>query len=189
MQPSQFPNYRAAFENLMHLVDSFQRTLPPISRLNPSDAPARTIILSHALLYGAIIRVHSQFASELSSRQECLSAARSMLRLSGSVNMQEIGCLNPIMGVRIYRSCIKPNSYCFICSLCTDIMDASLSGLHPGNLSFSLFTYVHGLVLNVPLESKLTNGLRQCKRDRASEQPSNRLERSELFRFGKRVDE
>jgi hypothetical protein len=116
MQPAQVQNYHAAFENLMHLIDSFQRTLPPLSRLTPTDGPARTIMLSHALVYGAIIRVHSQF-SEPSSRQECLSAARSMLRLSGSVNVQEIGCLNPIMGVRIYQPCMRLASHCFIFTL------------------------------------------------------------------------
>jgi hypothetical protein len=90
--------YDAAARSVNALIESFRANLAP---LPPSDHPSlRTNLLIHALVEAASIKLHWIFAyAYSSSKQICLSAASNMLNY-GDLNLQDIGYINPIMGVR-----------------------------------------------------------------------------------------
>lgn len=108
--------YDAAARSVHALIDSFRESLGP---LPPSGDPAlRTNMLIHALVEAASIKLHCIFAYAYpSSRQICLSAARKMIKYA-DLNVQDIGYINPIMGVRTldFFVCLKlltdPNRTC-----------------------------------------------------------------------------
>ncbi|KAF9264589.1 hypothetical protein L218DRAFT_231018 [Marasmius fiardii PR-910] len=89
----------AAFQSLNHLLETTRAQLSP----PPNDITntTRSLCLSYALLHGATIKLHSIFSySDATSRQACVDAAKAMFRTQGSggVDMQRLGCVNPIMG-------------------------------------------------------------------------------------------
>lgn len=89
--------YDAAARSVNVLIESFRANLAP---LPPSGHPSlRTSLLIHALVEAASIKLHWIFAyAYSSSKQICLSAASNMVNY-GDLNLQDIGYINPIMGV------------------------------------------------------------------------------------------
>ena len=90
--------YDAAARSVNVLIESFRANLAP---LPPSGDPSlRTVLLIRALVEAASIKLHWIFAyAYSSSKQTCLSAACNMVNY-GDLNLQDIGYINPIMGVR-----------------------------------------------------------------------------------------
>jgi len=99
MGQREFQAFASAFQTVNRLIDTFRSQLPPISDHETSDPAIRTLILTHALTDAATIKLHGIFAyADSASKQHCLTAARSVIQCGG-VNLQEVGYLNPIMGV------------------------------------------------------------------------------------------
>ena len=93
----------AAFHSLNHLLQTTKAQIGPLPAdlTSPSTKP---LYQSYALIYGATIKLHSIFSySDSGSRQACIDAAKAMLRPQSSnvTNMQQLGCVNPIMGVSL----------------------------------------------------------------------------------------
>jgi len=110
-------SFLASFHFLNHLIENFRTTLPPLSGLDANSTRTRTIVLTHALTDAAVIKLHNPFAStDLISKQNCLAAARAMVRF-GSANVQDFHYLNPIMGVSavitFLRSTLLSRFVCF----------------------------------------------------------------------------
>lgn len=102
MQQREFQAFAAAFQSVNRLIESFRSLLPPLSHIEVTDPTIRTLLMTHALADAATIKLHGIFAyADTSSKQNCLMAARNMVSLGG-VNLQEIGYMNPIMGVGIF---------------------------------------------------------------------------------------
>ncbi|KAL0065433.1 hypothetical protein AAF712_007497 [Marasmius tenuissimus] len=97
----------AAFQSLNHLLQTTKAQLGPL----PADLAGpstRLLYLSYALIYGAVIKLHNIFSySDSGSRQACIDAAKAMLRpqSNGVTNMQQLGCVNPIMGTLWALAC------------------------------------------------------------------------------------
>lgn len=103
----EFQAFAAAFQSINRLIDAFRATLPPLSDLNPKQSLTRAILLTHALTDAASIKLHTIFSyADSASKQNCVTAARDMVSFGG-LNLQEIGYINPIMGV----SLLKCNRY------------------------------------------------------------------------------
>jgi len=95
----EFQAFAAAFQSINRLIDAFRVTLPPLSDLDPKQSSTRTILLTHALTDAATIKLHSIFSyADSASKQHCVTAARDMVSFGG-LNLQEVGYINPIMGV------------------------------------------------------------------------------------------
>lgn len=99
--------YDAAARSVNALIESFRANLAPIPRYNPTHDPnIRTIILTHALVDAASIKLHWIFSYALSTSKEiCLSAARNMVDY-GDLNLQDLGYMNPIMGNLWMTACL-----------------------------------------------------------------------------------
>jgi hypothetical protein len=124
----EFQAFAAAFQSINRLIDAFRANLPPLSDLDPKLPPTRTILLTHALTDAATIKLHSIFSyADSASKQHCLNAARDMVTFGG-LNLQEVGYMNPIMGVSV----IVIISSIFLMALLffTDSMDDRLPCLH-----------------------------------------------------------
>ncbi|TFK39826.1 hypothetical protein BDQ12DRAFT_603499 [Crucibulum laeve] len=105
MPQREFQAFAAAFQSINRLIDGFRIHLPPISQFESSDPVIRTVVLTHALVDAATIKLHSIFAyADSASKQNCLAAARNMLNFEGR-NLQELGYMNPIMGSLWMTAC------------------------------------------------------------------------------------
>lgn len=115
--------YDAAARSVNVLIESFRANLAP---LPPSGHPSlRTNILIHALVEAASIKLHWIFAyAYSSSKQICLSAASNMVNY-GDLNLQDIGYINPIMGVSTLDL-----FFLFIYLICTELVDDCMSCFH-----------------------------------------------------------
>jgi len=90
-------NYDTAWRSVDLLIETFRTNLVPIPRYN--DPNIRTILLIHGLVDAASIKLHWMFAGVPSKSKEiCLTAARNIVDY-GDLNLQELGVMNPIMGV------------------------------------------------------------------------------------------
>jgi hypothetical protein len=99
MAQREFQAFASGFQTVNRLIDSFRSQLPPISTYRTNDPAIRTLILTHALTDAATIKLHGIFAyADSASKQHCLTSARSIIDC-GNVPLQEVGYLNPIMGV------------------------------------------------------------------------------------------
>lgn len=99
MQQREFQAFAAAFQTVHRLIEGFRALLPAIAGHEANDPGIRDLILTHALADAAIIKLHSIFSyADSSSKQHCLNAARNIIQCGG-VNLQEVGYLNPMMGV------------------------------------------------------------------------------------------
>lgn len=91
--------YDSAAKSVNGLIDAFRANLRPISSYSPQDPGIRDVLLTHALVDAASIKLHWIFAYAYpTSKEICLTAARNMVNY-GDLNLQEIGYMNPIMGV------------------------------------------------------------------------------------------
>lgn len=89
-----------AFHTVDGLIQTLRAQLPDLAQLDGRSPAARTVLLTHSLLNAATIKLHGLFmASDPASRQTCLAAARDMFHF-GDMNLQGLGYLNPMMGVR-----------------------------------------------------------------------------------------
>ena len=103
-------------------IDVFRAALPPLTRTTPVSSPVsphgenyhfRTLLLAHALVDAAIIKLHGHFAyaynaaggyaADSASRQYCLDAAKRIVAGCGLVSSGEVVFVSPIMGVS-YRA-------------------------------------------------------------------------------------
>ncbi|KAJ6593123.1 hypothetical protein B0H19DRAFT_1365280 [Mycena capillaripes] len=91
-----------AFGVVDQLINSLRSELPDIAQ--PQGRTTRMLLLTHSLLNAATIRLYSIFYTHPTARQNCLSAARDMLRFGGT-NPQELGYLNPMMGTLWMTAC------------------------------------------------------------------------------------
>ena len=122
MQPRDYKNYANLFQSTHHLIDVFRAALPPLTRTTPVSSPVsphgesyhfRTLLLAHALVDAAIIKLHGHFAyaynaaggyaADSASRQYCLDAAKRIVAGCGLVSSGEVVFVSPIMGVS-YRA-------------------------------------------------------------------------------------
>ena len=101
MEQRESNAFSAAFTLLEHVIDKFKANLPPLSHFDASaHAVTRTLVFTHALVEGAVIKLHSHFTStDASSRQKTLAAARAIVGVGG-INIRDFGYVNPMMGVR-----------------------------------------------------------------------------------------
>lgn len=91
--------FAVAFQSINRLIDAFRATLPSLSDSDPKQSSTRTILLTHALTDAATIKLHSIFSyADFAFKQHCLTASRNMVSFGG-LNLQEVGYINPIMGV------------------------------------------------------------------------------------------
>jgi len=98
LEPRERAAYEAAARSMNLLIDLFRKQMPPLPEYITQDPSLRTIILTHALIDAAAIKLHWLFAYAWStSRQICLAAARNLV--SYKLDLQDLGHLNPIMGV------------------------------------------------------------------------------------------
>ncbi|KAG2011819.1 hypothetical protein CC2G_011889 [Coprinopsis cinerea AmutBmut pab1-1] len=105
MQQREFQAFAAAFQTVHRLIEQCRAQLPAIAGHEISDPSLRTLILAHALVDAAIIKLHGIFAyADSSSKQHCLTAARNIITCGG-VNLAEVGYLNPIMGTLWMIAC------------------------------------------------------------------------------------
>ncbi|EAU90494.2 hypothetical protein CC1G_00878 [Coprinopsis cinerea okayama7 len=101
----EFQAFAAAFQTVHRLIEQCRAQLPAIAGHEISDPSLRTLILAHALVDAAIIKLHGIFAyADSSSKQHCLTAARNIITCGG-VNLAEVGYLNPIMGTLWMIAC------------------------------------------------------------------------------------
>lgn len=101
MTPRDQAAYDAAAKSVNSLIEAFRAKLAPISAYDTHDPAIRNILLTHALVDAASIKLHWIFAYAYSaSKQICLTAARNMVNY-GDLNLQEMGHMNPIMGVSL----------------------------------------------------------------------------------------
>ncbi|KAK2459256.1 hypothetical protein APHAL10511_008733 [Amanita phalloides] len=118
MQPRDYQNYANLFQSTHHLIDVFRAALPPLARTTPVSSPTqlqgeqnyhfRTLVLVHALVDAAVIKLHGHFAyaynaaggyaADSASRQYCLDAAKGIVTGCGLVSSDDIAFVNPIMG-------------------------------------------------------------------------------------------
>jgi hypothetical protein len=98
LEPRERAAYEAAARSMNLLIDLFRKQMPPLPEYVTQDPSLRTTILTHALIDAAAIKLHWLFAYAWStSRQICLAAARNLV--SYKLDLQDLGHLNPIMGV------------------------------------------------------------------------------------------
>jgi hypothetical protein len=98
--------YDSAAKSVNGLIDAFRANLRPISSYNPTDPGIRDVLLTHALVDAASIKLHWIFAYAYpTSKEICLTAARNMVNY-GDLNLQEIGYMNPIMGNLWMTACM-----------------------------------------------------------------------------------
>lgn len=91
--------YDAAAKSVNVLIESFRANLVSIPTYDTHNPNIRNILLTHALVDAASIKLHWIFAyAYAASKQICLTAARNMVNY-GDLNLQEIGHINPVMGV------------------------------------------------------------------------------------------
>ncbi|KAF5372112.1 hypothetical protein D9758_005031 [Tetrapyrgos nigripes] len=135
-------SFSAAFQSLNHLIESLGSHLPPLStqssRIDPTNPTTRLLFHAHSMLHGATIKLHGLFAySDPTSRQVCVAAAKAMIA-AGGMNVQEFGCVNPIMGVS-YRflllilfilPVLRTRELTFSFLRSTDSLDSRLPGLN-----------------------------------------------------------
>lgn len=99
MTPRDQAAYDAAAKSVSSLIDAFRAKLAPISAYDTHHPNIRNVLLTHALVDAASIKLHWIFAYAYSASKDiCLRAARNMVNY-GDINMQEVGHVNPIMGV------------------------------------------------------------------------------------------
>ncbi|KAF8344517.1 hypothetical protein F5887DRAFT_970299 [Amanita rubescens] len=117
MQPRDYQNYANLFQSTHHLIDVFRAALPPLTRTTPVSSPIsphgenyhfRSLLLAHALVDAAIIKLHGHFAyaynaaggyaADSASRQYCLDAAKRIVAGCGLVTSGEEVFVSPIMG-------------------------------------------------------------------------------------------
>ena len=102
MTPRDEAAYDAAAKSVNTLIEAFRTKLPLISAYDTHNPGIRNILLTHALVDAASIKLHWIFAYAYSaSKQTCLAAARNMVNY-GDLNLQEMGHMNPIMGVSLH---------------------------------------------------------------------------------------
>jgi hypothetical protein len=87
------------FTALDSVIDTFRNSLAPLpqqAQAMPSDI--RTIFVTHTLAHAAVIQLHSAISrSNPRSQEKSLAAARSVLMLARSVNIQVFGQVNPVL--------------------------------------------------------------------------------------------
>ena len=106
MSPRDRFAYDAAARSVNALIDSFRSSLPPVPIHEPSDPSIRTLLLTHALVNAASIKLHWIFAYAYSASKDiCLTAAKNMVNF-GDLNLQDIGYMNPIIGVSVSSSSV-----------------------------------------------------------------------------------
>lgn len=92
--------YDAAARSVNLLIESFRANLMPIHTYEAHHPSIRTILLTHALIDAASIKLHWIFSYAYpASKEICLNAARNMVNY-GDLNLHDIGHINPMMGVR-----------------------------------------------------------------------------------------
>ena len=98
LSPRDRGAYEAAARSVNMLIESFRVKLGPLPTYT-QDPSLRMSILTHALIDAASIKLHWIFAYAYStSKQICLTAARNMVNYH-ELNLQDVGHMNPIMGV------------------------------------------------------------------------------------------
>ncbi|PPQ67854.1 hypothetical protein CVT25_010293 [Psilocybe cyanescens] len=106
MSPRDKVAYDAAAKSVNTLLDSFRTNLGPIPKLSPRDPSVRTVLLTHALVDAASIKLHWIFSYAYpESKQICLSAARNMVNY-GDLDLQSLMIINPIMGNLWMTACL-----------------------------------------------------------------------------------
>ncbi|KAF8967602.1 hypothetical protein BDZ97DRAFT_1978162 [Flammula alnicola] len=106
MSPRDQVSYDAAAKSVNGLIETFRANLAPIPKYETRDPNIRNLLLTHALVDAASIKLHWIFAyAYATSKQICLSAARNMVNY-GDLNLQDIGYINPIMGNLWMTACL-----------------------------------------------------------------------------------
>lgn len=105
MQQREMQGYVASFQVVTRLIEELRSQLPALSGHEAGDPMIRHLILTHALLDAALIKLHTPFSYGHSvSKQQCLSSARNIVKCGG-LNLQEVGYLNPVMGMVWMNAC------------------------------------------------------------------------------------
>jgi hypothetical protein len=95
------------FTALDSVIDAFRNSLAPLpqqAQAMPSDI--RTIFVTHTLAHAAVIQLHSAISrSNPRSQEKSLAAARSVIMLARSVNIQVFGQVNPVLNSLWAKAC------------------------------------------------------------------------------------
>ncbi|KAF8633206.1 hypothetical protein AX15_001474 [Amanita polypyramis BW_CC] len=118
MQPRDYQSYANIFQSTHRIIDIFRAALPPLMHTTPVASPTsfhaehnyrfRTLLLTHAMVDAAVIKLHGHFAyaydaaggyaADSASRQFCLDAAKRIVAGCELVSAGEVAFVNPIMG-------------------------------------------------------------------------------------------
>ena len=139
MQQREMQGYVASFQVVTRLIEELRSQLPALSGHEAGDPMIRHLILTHALLDAALIKLHTPFSYGHSvSKQQCLSSARNIVKCGG-LNLQEVGYLNPVMGVSLSALCLVAYALhgvydLILTQILTDGLDERMFHLHRRNL-------------------------------------------------------
>jgi len=104
-QHAEYRNYTVACTSVHNLINTLRSELPQPSQLDVSESVSRTILLTHALIDAAMIKLHTPFAySAETSKQICIRSAQSIISF-GQDNLHEISALNPVIGYLWMTAC------------------------------------------------------------------------------------
>lgn len=94
--------FNSAFQVVTSLVDNLRIYLPILNTLDVKDPMSRTILLTHALVDAATIKLYGiYFSVDSVARQRCKTAAQNIVSCGG-LDIRGFGYMNPVMGVSIY---------------------------------------------------------------------------------------
>lgn len=107
MQPQQFNSYMTACTSLDRRTTQFIAALPPVAQFYHHSSPsARTMLVTHALAVGAVIRLHTTFSlTNADSQRRCLAAAQTVLRTVADTRVPDFTCAGPMLGTLCMAAC------------------------------------------------------------------------------------
>ncbi|KAI0343315.1 hypothetical protein BDW22DRAFT_1267164 [Trametopsis cervina] len=95
------PDFQATISALDTSIEAFKHTLPPLQRPSQSSGDtAHMLLLIHAICHCASIQLHRPFLNRSStSLTRCLTAANTTIRVMHSLEVHNLGIVNPVIGV------------------------------------------------------------------------------------------
>ncbi|KAJ7447226.1 hypothetical protein FB451DRAFT_782159 [Mycena latifolia] len=97
MGPDESTQFSRAFDALDTRIGAFHGKLAPA----PAPTP-RALLVGRSMAHAAVLQLHSTFArapiNDPTSKQKCLTAAKSILTLAAGIDARECAFINPVVG-------------------------------------------------------------------------------------------